>query len=103
MARRVPPSPVPRPSLEERLALALQERDDALAALAHERALVNALRLGAARRGEPEPKDYPVAAGPGDAPLRYVLADEANDTLKAFLGPLHRGVKGVLKARAKKR
>ncbi len=103
MTRRAPSSPARRPSLEERLAQALQERDAALAALAQERAVVNALRLASARRGEPEPKDYPVAAGPGEAPLRYVLADEANDTLKAFLGPLHRGVKGVLKGRAKKR
>lgn len=103
MARRAAAAPSSPKSLEQRLEAALRERDAALTALAKERALVNALRLAAARRNEPEPPDYPPAAGPGEAPLRYVLADEANATLKNLLGPLHRGVKGVLKARTRKK
>lgn len=84
-------------ALRERLEAAIAERDLALTALAKERELTNALRLGARNRGEPDPPPYPRSAGLGAPPLRYVLADAANDVLKAWVGPLQRVAKRLAK------
>ena len=79
--------------LEARLEQALAERDEALLDLAKERELTNALRLSARSRDEPEPMPYPPSAGLGEPPLRYRVADAANDTAKGVLGPWHQRFK----------
>jgi len=84
----------------ERLRLA---RDEALAALARERELINDLML----RYPPEhlhPPEDPVAPDPGPAPLRYRLADRANDALKVLPG-VHAAAKRIAETivRAKSR
>lgn len=79
-----------------RLREALEARDQALAALAKERALVNALRLTADAVGEPEPLAYPPEAGLGPPPLRYVLVDAANERVKSVVAPLHHLVKRLI-------
>lgn len=78
-----------------RLQEALAERDAALAQVADLRAQLDNLRVAARREGEVTPKAYPVSAGIGAPPLRYVLVDQANDTVKSLLGPLHRAVKSL--------
>ena len=80
-------------AIEKRLNEALAERDAALAQLADLRAQLDNARVMARRVGEEAPKAYPVAAGLGAPPLRYVLVDQANETVKHLLGPLHRAVK----------
>lgn len=77
-------------SLQSQLKAALAERDEALAQLADARALLDLHRL--AGRAEQLPH-YPRGTEPGQPPLRYVLIDRANDTVKRVLGPLHRAVK----------
>lgn len=74
---------------ERRLEAALRERDEALLALATERERSNALRLRLERLGEPEPPRYPTHAGIGPTPLRYVVVDRLNESIKGVLGPLH--------------
>ncbi len=78
-------TPGPDPA-QARLAEALAERDQALTALARAREELEALRLALRERGEPVP-DAPASAG--ELPLRYLLADRANDQVKGLLGPLH--------------
>lgn len=84
------------PKTEQRLRQALEERDRALAALARERTLVNALRLARERQGEPTPPVYPAEAGLGDPPLRYQVVDAANERVKTLVAPLHRLVKRLV-------
>lgn len=83
--------------LQRRLETALHERDQALLLLASEREFSNALRLRFERLGEPEPPRYPVHAGAGPTPLRYLVVDHLNDTIKTGLGPLHGLLKGALR------
>ncbi len=61
--------------------------DDALKALAEEREVSNALRLGYSA-----PYHYVGAHGRhrrGESPLRYEVADAANQILKTYFGLLH--------------
>ena len=74
---------------------ALSERDRALLALSRERSLTNALRLAAASSGEVDPPNFPTAAGPGEPPLRYVLADKVNDRLKILFAPMHQLLRDI--------
>ena len=78
---------------DTRLKAALRERDEALTQLAAAREELNALRLAARNQGEVAPPIYPVTAGLGPTPLRYVLVDKANSNLKVVVGPLHGLVK----------
>lgn len=71
-----------------RLAEALAERDAALRELAKVKVELDTVRRALATRGEADPKSYPPRAGPEGAPLRYRVADEVNDTVKAVLAPL---------------
>jgi len=77
---------------DKRLKAALAERDDALRELARARETINALRLSERHRDDAS-TGYPVSAGLGPTPLRYVMADRANDVAKSLLGPLHRALK----------
>lgn len=79
--------------LEGRLREALAERDAALLALAKERTLTSDLRLSLRSADESEPPRYPLSSGVGPPPLRYVVVDKANDSLKTLLGPLHGGAR----------
>jgi hypothetical protein len=63
------------------------QADDALKALAEEREVSNALRLGYSK-----PYHYVgahVRHRRGESPLRYEVADAANQILKTYLGFLH--------------
>ena len=82
--------------LQAALTLALQQRDEALLALAQERERTQTIY---AQWAEP-----PVAAGPArrpagapetPTPLRHRVVDRLNDEAKRRLGPLHRGVRAV--------
>lgn len=88
--------------LESALDQARQERDDALAALAQERELTNALRLQLRHQGEPAVPRFPAGTGLGPAPLRYKLADSLNDSAKRALGPVHSAAKKLLNRGGKK-
>lgn len=95
------PAAAPAPELEpelhqRRVEAALAERDAALAELARCREDLAALRLSVARSGEPMPRPYPSAAGPGAPPLRYVLADRLNGAAKVALAPLHSAARALL-------
>lgn len=81
--------------VHQRLEAALSERDRTLHELARVREELNALRLAERRRGEVA-ASYPVAAGLGPTPLRYVLADRANEATKTLLRPVHRAIKTLL-------
>ena len=81
--------------MQERLNEALAERDAALAQVADLRAQLDNARVLARHLGEEAPKAYPVSAGLGAPPLRYVLVDQANETVKQLFGPLHRAVKSL--------
>ncbi len=81
--------------LAKRLNDALAERDAALAQVADLRAQLDNARVMAQRVGERAPVAYPVSSGLGAPPLRYVLVDQANETVKTLLGPLHRAVKSL--------
>lgn len=73
----------------DELTAARRERDEALAALARERELVNALRLQLKNRGEPDVPHFPPGTAPGKPPLRYELADRINESAKKALAPVH--------------
>jgi hypothetical protein len=69
------------------------QRDDALKALADEREISNALRLGYSR-----PYHYVgsyVRYRRGEQPLRYDIADAANQFFKTYLGVLHTATRGT--------
>ena len=69
------------------------QRDDALKALADEREISNALRLGYSR-----PYHYVgsyVRYRRGEQPLRYDIADAANQFFKTYLGLLHSATRGT--------
>jgi hypothetical protein len=83
---------------DSRLLEALAERDRALTDLAKERALTNALKLKLEHVGEPSVPLYPPSAGYGPTPLRYRVADRANEVAKVVLGPVHRLAKRLLGA-----
>lgn len=77
-------------ALEAELAEARAERDAAKLELARARELADALRLSFPPTGEPPPPPFAPAMTPGaPPPLRYVLADRANDYVKRYLQPLH--------------
>lgn len=88
--------------LEAELAAARADRDDALAALAKERELTNALRLQLRRGDEAAVPRYPPGAGLGPPALRYELADRVNETVKRTLGPVHSAAKRLLRRGSKK-
>ena len=81
-------------SLREQCGQLRNQRDDALKALADEREISNALRLGGSsayhyvgshvrhRKGEP--------------PLRYEVADAANQILKSYFGFLHAATRNAV-------
>jgi hypothetical protein len=56
--------------------------------LAREREKVNALRLGFTAEPPPMASE--------EQPLRHVLADTANETVKRYLGPLHRALRSLV-------
>lgn len=72
------------------------ERDEALAALARERVLVNALRLALRHAGIEEPPQYPRPTTPGEPPLRYRVADALNDGRKRVLAPVREALESAL-------
>jgi hypothetical protein len=79
--------------LELELARAVKDRDEALLEVARAKEISNALRL-LARHGTQE-----LALGKvRGAPLRYVVVDEVNDTLKTILGPMHGQAKKAVTA-----
>lgn len=82
--------------LEAELLAVRRERDEALLQLSQERERLDALRL---QRGDGE-VDLSAVAG---APLRYVLADQLNDSVKRVLSPLHRSARGAIAWLAKRR
>ena len=81
--------------VKARLLTALRERDEALSALADARAELDAMRVQ--RFGDESLPIYPSGAGPGEPPLRYLLADKANDVVKRVLKPVHSGVKKLVR------
>jgi hypothetical protein len=82
--------------LEQRLQAALVERDRALAALAEAREQLNAFRLALRNVGESSVPAYPVSAGLGPPPLRYLLVDRVNEQLKTVSGPIHHLLKALV-------
>ena len=89
------PDDAPKSDFRNDQTLCLAERDQSLLALSRERSLTNALRLAAASSGEVDPPNFPTAAGPGEPPLRYVLADKVNDRLKILLAPMHQLLRDI--------
>ncbi len=83
--------------LRTQLLRARQSHDELLLELARERETVNALRLAMPVVNESAPPAYPVSAGVGAPPLRYVVVDSANNALKRYLGPMQSGLKRAAK------
>lgn len=87
---------------ERALVKALQEardaRDRALEQLATARAELEALRLARTTDGEPAPGAF-VPEGRPALPLRYRVADAANEAFKGVLGPVQRNLRSLLTRR----
>ncbi len=81
--------------LKEQVRQLREARDQALLDLAREREKTNALRLALPPVHQPSSSGYPTDVDPADVPLRYVIADRANKSLKSVLGPLHAALKVV--------
>ena len=81
-------------SLREQCTELRTERDDALKALAEEREISNALRLG--HLSAYHYVGSHVRHRKGEAPLRYEVADAANQIFKSYFGFLHAAMRSAV-------
>ena len=81
-------------SLREECAELRSQRDDALKTLAEERENSNALRLG--HSGPYHYVGTHVRHRRGEAPLRYEVADAANQIFKSYFGFLHAATRNAV-------